>query len=412
MLEKNFLLPKRGEDGVARQKRRQVSSHPLGKYLFSGETLCNFAISGNGPSQAVVTDLLRRTMGEIPVIILHTNDNLLMGQTASIWQEKFGANDELGNAAFWVCGNGSFEPFLGMDEMDLVDTIEQLARTAGYTCTAHFQNVIRGHLHLLDKLGGSHCLSGLYYLCSFNNINEFQGNINALNCSNGEKQSILWELGLLDDNHREQFNLFRNVIMRIAHEAKNSGWTPNNAIGRMNISTAIEKNATMLLSVDSNRAEYLLQYLCQELTIHNQKQFLLLIDNVQLENTGICTLLKTSKLGFRFGLLTENLVEMIGGEKNELERVAEKIHRLILFKHGMDTTAQALSELIGKEEIEKVSTGRNEDRRWLGWRPERQGKTVTTTKEKEFRVQSKEIIELTPGRAIVFDALTNGIIRY
>ncbi|MBR6826131.1 MAG: hypothetical protein IKM59_06245, partial [Oscillospiraceae bacterium] len=267
MAGKNSIIPNQDGPLDNPRKRKPLPSHPLGRYLFADHSICNFAISGAGPLQAVVTDELRVTQGVLPVIILHGNDTNMMGLSATLWQEKYGNGNGNNNAPFWVCGNGSFEPFLGMDPMDVADTMQLLARNAGFECTAHFNEVVQGHLHVLSHLGCDCCLSGLYYLASFKNLAEFESNINALNCSENEKQAILWELGLSDRENKKQFDIFRNVILRLAHEAKNSGWTPDNVLGTMNISTAIQNRATLLLNIDSNRSEYLMQYICQELRI-------------------------------------------------------------------------------------------------------------------------------------------------
>ncbi len=406
---KDYLVPKKAKPVVqVQEKRPVVHSHPLGQYLFANDCICNFAISGNGPYQRVVVDVLREMQGVFPVIILHGNDAGIMGISAAISQEKFGPDDRY----FWVCGNGSFEPLLGIEEMELTKILQDLAKLAGYTCSSHFPKVVTGHLSLLEYMRCECSLSALYYLCSFKSLAKFQKNINMLDCSEAEKEELIWQLGLSSEANREQFDIFREVILRLAHESKISGWTPDQLVGKMNISTAIREKATLLLSVDSMCSPFLMQYLCWELKYHNHENFFLLIDDVPLKDSGISELLGLSSVGFRFGILSKNIVGMMDDKESKLELVAEKVHRLILFKHSMDTTAQTLADLIGKDYVERKTTTMGSDRGWLNITPDRKTKTIATTKEMIHRVETRDIINLEPNRAIIFDTLTNKIFRY
>lgn len=381
----------------------------LAPYFFSENTICNFAISGQGNREHLISRVLEAVAGRMPVITLHNENYGMMAEIARVWTDTFGSLEYDQSGPLWACSTGEFEPFLGLEEMDIVQIAKKLAEAAGYPCTASFEKVVRSHLDILKYMNCPYSLSGLYYLCSFEDLEEFQGNIMALDCSIHERTRIIANLGLANEKVREQFDQFRAIILRMAYEAKNSGWSPENGVGAMSVATAIQRRAMMSLSISGSRAPLLMTYLGQELHLFNHQQCLLIIDDVLLENSGIVSVLREAGFDFRFGILSPNVLEVIGGERSEAQKFCEKLDLLVLLRHNVSTTADALSELLGIVEVEKKSEATGTGRAFFHFLPSTQQNTITYTTEEQRRIKPEQIMSLGENKAIVFHAASNEI---
>ena len=399
---------------VSKKTKRFFSGSDLADKLspefFFEDTVCNFAISGQGNKEHMISHVLGASAGRLPVIVLHNNNNGMMAEIANVWTQEFGSLSYAEDGPLWSCTTGQFEPFLGMDEQDIIQIFKHLTTVAGYTATASFERVVKAHLSILRHMDCAYSLSGLYYLCGFDDLEEFQSNILALDCSTTEKNRIISNLCLANEKERDQFEQFRSMISRMAYEAKKSGWNPDGEVGSMSITTAIRNRAMMTLSVSATKSPFLLAYLSQELQLHIDERCLLIIDDVYLENTGILSVLREAGFDFRFGILSSNILEMISSDMEEARRFCENFALIVLLRHNVATTAEAVSVLLGVEEIVKQPEAAGTGKELFAWLPGTKHKTVTSTEEDQLRVKPDQILELRDGEAIVFRTGTNEIV--
>lgn len=382
----------------------------LGPAFFCENSICNFAISGQGNKEHMISHVLGAAAGRLPVIVLHNNNHGIMAEIASVWTREFGSLDYAEEGPLWSCSTGEFEPFLGLEEQDIIHILKNLLEAAGYTATASFERVVKAHLTILRHMDCPYSLSGLYYLCSFEDLEEFQDNILALDCSNMEKNRIIANLGLADDKDREQFEQFRSMICQMAYEAKKSGWTSDGSVGSMSITTAIQKRAMMTLSISATKSSFLLAYLGQELQLHSDEPCLLLILDVRLENSGILPVLGDAGSDFRFGILSSNILDMISSDVDEAQRFCENFDLIVLLRHNVATTAESLSALLGSEEICKESRTSGSGKEYFAWLPGSKHKSVTYTVEEQRRVKPDQILGLMDNQAILFRTASNEIV--
>lgn len=379
------------------------------EFFFEG-AVRNFAISGQGNKEHMIAHVLGAVAGRMPVVVLHNNNNGMMAEIASVWTQEFGSLDYAEDGPLWSCSTGQFEPFLGMEEQDIVQILKNLTDVAGYTATASFERVVKAHLSILRHMGCAYSLSGLHYLCGFEDLEEFQSNILALDCSPMEKNRIIANLGLSSEKDREQFEQFRSMIFRMAYEAGKSGWNPDGEVGSMSITTALKNRAMMTISVSATKSPFLLAYLGQELQLHSDEQCLLLIDDIYLEHSGILSVLRETGYDFRFGILSSNILEMISKDTAEAQRFCENFDLIVLLRHNVATTADALSVLLGNEEITKESQTSGSGKEFFAWLPASKHKSVTYSVEEQRRVKPDQILDLMDGQAIVFRTDSNEII--
>lgn len=131
--------------------------------------------------------------------------------------------------------NSEFEPFFGMNEMQVVLSLRQLAYKLNYSVTPRFERVVKAHLSILKELNIPISLSGLNYLCQFYDIGEFHENIMALPCGEAISRRIWADLGIDSEDSNSQFDLFRAVISNLSHDASRGGWNDNNCVAELRI---------------------------------------------------------------------------------------------------------------------------------------------------------------------------------
>ena len=251
----------------------------IGAYLCPNSEPANFVISGGSHPDERYQPLyifFDAVIGRLPVIILHNSDIHVEAMITQSWQSIVTSPD---SSPLWIVNqrNSEFEPFFGMDEMQVVMTLRQLAYKLNYSVTPRFERVVKAHLDILKELNVPISLSGLNYLCKFYDMGEFHENIMALPCGETVSRRIWADLGIDSEDSNSQFDLFRAVISNLSHDASHSGWNDNNCVSEFNCSQAIEHNATFLLSLNDMYSEMLLPYLAEELK-SIQTPFILIID--------------------------------------------------------------------------------------------------------------------------------------
>lgn len=382
----------------------------LHSYLIFEDMPCNFAISGQGDKEHLIKHVLGHCFKRMPVIILHNQNHGMLSKVAQVWQEEFESLEYADGGPLWSCDHGGFEPFLEMDDEDVVQILVELAQVAGYSNSAVFEKVVRAHLKILHHAHLDVSLTGLHYLCSFEDLEEFQNNIMALECSLGEKNQIMASIGIIGDSKTEALDNFRSIISRLSYQAAKSGWSQDQAVGCMNITTAIQNNAVMALNVNSSNAAFLLAYLGHELRLHLGQNLLLLIDEVNLTGTGIPAVLKDAAWDFRFGILGGNVLDLMDSDTETAQKFCEKLDLMILTKHRTATVASPYSDLIGTVQAEKQTTTYSRGKEFLAFLPDHENESRAYTLEDRPRVRVDQIQNLHDKQVILFDTSTNGVL--
>ena len=385
----------------------------IGAYLCPNSEPANFVISGGSHPDERYQPLyifFDAVIGRLPVIILHNSDIHVEAMITQSWQSIVTSPD---SSPLWIVNqrNSEFEPFFGMDEMQVVMTLRQLAYKLNYSVTPRFERVVKAHLDILKELNVPISLSGLNYLCKFYDMGEFHENIMALPCGETVSRRIWADLGIDSEDSNSQFDLFRAVISNLSHDASHSGWNDNNCVSEFNCSQAIEHNATFLLSLNDMYSEMLLPYLAEELK-SIQTPFILIIDNIKVTDDHFQEYLRTTNSGCYCGIITENVVELIGGDEDNFLRLMERINTFIILKHSTGKTATTISEILGKYDYTKVETAQGTNRGFFSFLPRDRHDDVRFSTENRYRIMPEEIIGLRTGQAIIFDTSADQIIRY
>lgn len=383
----------------------------LGAYISTDGRPLNFLISGGvqpADRYQPLYMVFESTVGAVPMIVLHDNDihiEAMVSQTCC---------DYAPDMPLWASNQSqkTFEPFLGMNPMQVVSTLRRLATKLQYTVTPRFERVIRGHIAVLDALKIPVSLSGFYYLSQFYDMGEFHANIMALPCGEMTARRVWADMGVDDEGGHGQFDLFRAVINHLAQEAMASGWNEDNAVGSCNCIQAIAQGANFTLSINNMYTSLLLAYLVEELKVCAHSPYLLLIDDIKLHDEDFLEFLCTPHPNCSVGLVSENVVDQTGGEEGTFLRLAEKMQCMVFFKHSTGATAKTISEVFGRYDHNKVETSAGTSRGFFKFLPQDRHDDVRYSIENRFRVMPEEITALRGGQAIVFDTINDEIIHY
>ncbi|OUQ46891.1 hypothetical protein B5E64_02405 [Drancourtella sp. An12] len=385
----------------------------VGAYLCPNSVPANFIISGGvHPDERYqpLYTFFDATIGRFPIIVLHNNDIHMEAMVTQAWQSIVSSSE---CSPLWIINqkNSEFEPFFGMNEMQVVLALRQLANKLNYSVTPRFERVIKAHLSILKELNIPISLSGLNYLCQFYDIGEFHENIMALSCGEAISRRIWADLGIDSEDSNSQFDLFRAVISNLAHDASHGGWNDDNCVSEFNCLQAIGQNATLLLSVNDMYSEMLLPYLAEELKAA-QKPFILIIDDTKIADEHFQEYLRLTNSGCCCGIIAENAVDLISGEENNFLHLTERMNTFIILKHSTGKTATILSEIFGRYDYTKVEMSQGTNRGFFSFLPQDRHDDLRFSTENRYRVMPEEIIGLRAGQAIVFDTTTDQIIRY
>ncbi len=385
----------------------------LSAYLCPDMTPNSFIISGGAGTDDRYEPLYEyfdAVIGRMPVIVLHNNDDYLVSMVYESWQNTAGQE---GGSPLWVIDErfAEFEPFYGMGEMQLSLALRQLAQKLNYSVTPRFERVVKAHAAILEQLEIPISLSGLYYLCRFEDMGEFYGNVMSLPGGEAQARRIWADLSVDVDTSNNQFDLFRSVIQNLAHDAEKSGWDYGRGISELNCLQAIGSNAVMLLPVNDTYSEMLLPYLAEELK-SAQAPFALIIDDVRICDEQFLKFLSHAKAGCACGIVAENIVELLNGEEEAFSRVAGRMNTLIVLKHGTGYAAAALSETIGRYDYMKAEASTGTSRGFFKFLPQDRHTDVRYSIENRYRVMPEEITALRAGQAIVFNMGSDAVIKF
>lgn len=387
----------------------------ISSFICNGGTPLNFIISGGVEADdryQSVYPILDLVVGKIPIIILHTGNIPIETMASESWRTIY--TDGAKSVPLWICNdrNACFEPFLNMNEMQIVTCCRLLASKLNYVVTPRFERVVRAHLRVLKELNIPFSLSGLYYLCQFHDMGEFYDNIMALPIDQSFAKIIWADLGADDENGNSQFDLFRAVINNLAHDVEKSGWNADNTVCDSNCLSAVAHNAVFSLPVNELYSTLILTYLSVELTMLGNVPFLLLIDGVKINDSNFLEYISSLSNGNSIGLISENVVDQIGADEAAFLRFAERINCFVLFKHSTGRTAVTLSEVLGKFDYTKIEASQGVSRGFFKYLPRDRHEDVRYSTENRYRVMPEEIIGLRAGQAIIFDTKFDQIIHF
>lgn len=385
------------------------SLEQLSAYICPNGNPLNFVICGDnmdgGDKYRPLCSYLDAVIGRMPVIVIH-NDNPMMEQLVEdSWNYVSGQG---ANVPLWIINpyNQAYEPFYGMTDMQVVSAMRQIAKSIESEVTARFDRVVRAHLRIIRAAGTQTSLSWLYYLSSFDNMYEFQQNVLSLPCPRQEADGI-WA-DLCTDSM--EFDLFRSVVHRLAEDACRCGWNSGNSVAELNCLAAIKNNAVMTISVNPAYTEAFLSYLAEELKPATGSRFALLFDNIPLNDSEISTYIINNNYA-AFGFVSDNIVNSLGDEST-FGGIMEKMHTIIIFKHGTGMIASKLSNIIGNYEQlrEETSFGKNKDFGKLFAKD--YNRSTRLSYQDTNRVTPQDIMNLGSGQAIIYDTINNGVIFY
>lgn len=412
------------EWAIANANRRTskvlASSGPLsaiGAYLCPFDAPVNFLISGGVfPSDRLdlICGFLSNTMGRYPIVILHNSDADLESAVARLWQAGYQECPPEERPPLWVLNQQyqEFEPFYGLTNVQTFHAIRQMAKKLEYTVSPKLERVVRAHIEILNALNIPISLSGFYYLSQFQDMGEFYGNIMDLPCGTNVAKRIWADLCTESDGDGSQFDLFRTVIEHLAYDAAKSGWRGGRSVSELNLMAAIERQAVLTLSIPNTHSELLLNYLSEELRALSGREFILLVDDLALNDAWLLDYLLQQNPVCHLGIIADNAVEMLRSDETLFSRLTGKMQTFVILKHNTGKTAGMLSELFGRYDYTKIEESVGTSRGFFSLFPANQHSSVQYSKENRYRVMPEEIIGLMPGQAIIFDTATDEIIYY
>ena len=386
----------------------------LNSFFWSGRVPKNILITGGTPGERYepLRYLLAATIGWVPVIVLHNGNTGLAELARDCWREAAGLGRQ---APLGLVDQRSpiLEPLLGMNDTQIVDTLETLARSRGMSIPAEFDTVVRAYLQAVRMSGAEPCLSGLYRLCSIFGANQLREYILSLVSPRDEDMALqVWaEMGFTrDGGGREAGQLLRTVVLRLADEASRSGWRPGNGAGGINALLGRANGACFVMEVRESYGELMLPYLTQELRYSYGKPCLLVLDGLSLEGE----LLKMIGRGsdqFRVVVSGQDVVGLT--ERDRFNDLAAGMDLMVMFKQPTAQRAAELSGTIGT--FERLITERTYDESRslfdILHHEEREGVTTRLDTDAQ-RVRPEELMALRTYQAILFDMENDSIVRF
>jgi hypothetical protein len=386
----------------------------LGWYLYRDGAMSNFMISG-GIDPADRYDSLRFViqgmLGHCPIIILHGESECMEQLVDECWRAVGSEPDE---CPLWLVNQQyrDFEPLYGMNEMQVVAVLRALASKLGYSVTPRFERVVRAHLAILRNLDIPYSLSGFYYLCSIDDMEEFYEDVLELPCGEAAAKRIWADLGINADDANNQFDLFRSVISNLAYDALECGWSDENVVSECNCITALRSNGVFALSIRNGYTNLLLPYLCEELKAARVPH-VLIIDDIHIDDESFVSYLCAQQPHRSIGIAGQNVTGMIAaGGDDAFTKIAEHVDKFIVLKHSTGAAAEAFSNLFGKFDYIRVEKERGMNKGLFSILPDGTHTGEHTASEIRYRVMPEVMMGLDLGQAIVFDALTNEIIYF
>lgn len=377
-----------------------------------GQCLCrngfpvNFIISGNTYMEgkyAPVKYLLSNMYKEMPVVILHNGNEVIKDIAISSFE---------GNVCNITSANKDFEPFFGMNEAKVATILKNLANKMGYIAAPKLQKIIRAHIRILELLNIPVSLTGLYYLCQFHNMNEFYENIMELPCEQRVAEGIWSDLCISQDSENDQFELFRAVINELAFEAEENGWSYDGEITGINCIETIYGNGKMLLEINNSHSDLFLEYIAEELKLISDRQYLLIFDGIHIDEGSLLTFIQRDNRRCICGIITDNAAGCFGESEEEFKKVIERMQFMIMFSHGSNNAAVALSEAIGKYDCRKMIQGVSVNKGYYNIFNKDSGKNYSIIEENLYRVMPEEILGLNSEQAIIFNMIEDEVIVF
>lgn len=374
----------------------------------------NFLISGGNYAQLREQPLMpfvEHMIGRFPIILLHNDNREMERMIQSVWKQS--GVDELA-CPLWIASNQTkiMEPCYGMTAAQIVKIVRNIARKLGYVPTPQLEKVVKAHLEILQILEIPASLTGLLYLCSFSDTGEFYNNIMELPCPPNQARMIWNNLGVDTDPANNQLDLFRSVMDNLAEEFKLSSWSADNSVMMCNILEAIKSGGIFSLSVNTMNAGLVLSYLADELKLATGYPFILLIDGISLRDEDLFDFICTENRWCRFGLISDNVHEMVLGDLDKLGRLANIMDTFIFFQHSNGRTADALSALLGTSDQMTYHRSHGMRDGWFG--VEKGGKRIDIqyNTENRYRVMPENFQQLADMQAIIYTAVDDQITYY
>lgn len=384
------------------------SLEQLGYYICGDNRPKCFSICGDSNYYERYYPLIpyfRMVMGNIPVIVIHNNSTALEQMLQHVWNERVSTGL---NSPLWLINNNcaEFEPFYLMNDSQIVEALRSIAKELGYEVTARFDRVINAHLRIIKINSAPVSLSWLNYLSGFNDMSLFQYNVMSLPCSKSESEGIWGDLC----TDSMEFDLFRTVVKRISADISQCGWQNNGSVSTINCARAIDNNAILSVAINSAYSDIFLTYIAEELRPYNNRQYVLILDNIPLGNNKITDILLSNKQLF-LGIITDNIINTIT-DNEKFKNVMEKMDTMLIFKHSTGTVASALSELIGEYESLRTSTSVGVNRGYgrMFARDTHDGTNISYEMRK--RVEPGDITGLQTGQAIVYNMDNDEVIFF
>lgn len=393
---------------------RKMSVNKIADFMFQDEQVAylpNFFMSGSYVSDNY--DLLDRyfqlAYGKCPIFVFHHNTEII-----DRLERKYGKVGENSNTNFYKLGENDshyiYEPFSGMGDEQIVTVVHRLAKKLGYDVNSHFDSIIRCHLSIIRFINKPVNLSTLYMICKVRSLKDFHDYIvSQPDKTKGEK--LFAALGLDKESRMEQYQLFRNVIITFAYEVEQSGWRYDSKAQRVNcLSTLNEnkKNPILAFAINDTYSELFFNYLVDELRRFYRIPFVLILDNIKLEDKFFCEYVLHSNAESHIGLISENLPSYIKDEKYFVG-IAEKCDFFMIFKHRTSSSAKSFSDLLGNYDMimEQKTRGESQENFALI------RKNIQTSSQQSinnrYRVMPEVIINLADNELCLFDAEENQI---
>ena len=382
----------------------------LGKYFLMSEPPFSFMLSGGDTwsRQEAVDELLYRMIGEIPLILLD-GDGQLMRQVYGIWRMK---SDEWQRPCcpLWNLGpenSSGFEPFLGMSAERIVEAVSNLGKEQGYTVTPALDRVVRAHISALELMGTSVSLSGFHYLCGIEDMDTLGRMIRRL-----PKGGELWKSMGVDDEDHSQFDLFRAVLRGFAGDAAASGWLGAGSVRNCNCLQALRNNAAMVMTVGGDSARRMLTYLASELEGFSRTvPALLLMENVNMESETFCDKLAARAGSWSVGIMGNNVPGLLRDE-NTFHRVCAGMKQIAAMKQSIYTSAETFSKVMGTFDTVQASVNKGSHARAFECYDDSHDKGIHYERKEEYRCRPQELMDLGAGETVILNTEDNALLFY
>ena len=396
MLMSNTARANSNNRGIAEYKPCAISS------LFDvNNGVYTAVVSGGDPdirNKAIIAQTECAIGNNFPVVIIHESNDRLNYQL----ENAFGSN---GRYVEISQDNPCFEPFFGLNPMELVN---QIIETAPKSLDIkhvlrYYMDGLVSYLNAKKKHASFKMLSSCPHAFIFDKVDDLQ--MNGL-ISDGEAQTMKSKLMMGQSESLKLDAYLSTFEMEIQPIRYMTGYKAKPT----NIFSALTQQKIVSMDIGSSVNEISMNTIAYQIGLAQKRgmRFVLIIDSISVgSNEAFSKLLKTPNKSCPRTIVSEDLYAMAGGDEKLFSAIVGDSGIMIVMRHSSGQSATKWAETFGQydryDETYSNSTGKSREPFKL-FSSTNRNSSVSISKSRAFIVQPEVISRLGSGEAYVMSA--------